>query len=471
MNKPLKINLKSKIPSGLKIINVLPQSIAHKKKIVTNDKIISINNFFISDLLDYHFHISDEKLSVILKSVEGEVRKVRIKREPDEDIGIIPEEMKPRRCYNNCIFCFIHQMPKGLRKSLYLKDEDYRLSFLHGNFITATDLSEVDLKRIVELRLSPIYISVHTTNPSLRAFMLGRKGIPNILDIIKYLTENSINIHTQIVLCPEINDKLELERTVNDLSQFYPRLQSIAVVPVGLTKYRRNLYPLKNITAPYARKVIAQLQSIQNKCQKKYGENFIFLADEFYLIADMPFPSFKHYGDFPQFENGVGMVVSFLRDWGKIKKKLLGEINRKKRVGIVTSTLSYKFLKPILGCPNRIGNLTVNMLPVKNEFFGETVTVTGLLSGKDILKAIKSGSEYDHYIIPGNSLKSEEPSCYPLKKETGELTYPLRGKSFDEYVFLDDLSLGELKEEIKKPVSLVYYSIKELIDEVLLPVG
>jgi len=462
----MKWNCRNKTYKGLKIINVLPNSIARKKKIVPKDCLLSINNSPINDLIDYHFHSADEKLSITLKSITGKIRKVKIEKEHNEDVGIILEEIKPRKCSNKCIFCFIHQMPKGLRKSLYVKDEDYRLSFLHGNFITATDLSEEDFQRIINLHLSPIYLSVHTTNPPLREFMLGRKGIPDILNVIKRLIDNNVVIHTQIVLCPEINDGIELEKTLNELSQFYPRLQSIAIVPVGLTKHRENLFPLKKITLQYARNLIAKIKIIQNQCKKTYGKNFTFLADEFYLLADEPFPSFQHYGDFPQFENGVGMVVTFMRKFDRIKKRLPEKINQKKKVGIITSTLSDKFLKPALSSLRNIQNLQIKIIPVKNNLFGDTVTVTGLLSGKDILQAIESNAKCDHYIIPGNALKTDEFS-FSTKEEGCESCKFIKRDELDKNVFLDDMTLGELKNKVKNPISVVYYDIKELIDAIL----
>ncbi len=443
----MKSTVRNKKNVGLKVAKVLPNSIAEKKGIKPGDILLTINNNPIRDLIDFHIYSTDERPSILLKSTRNKMRKIIIGKEPDEDIGIIFHNVKPRRCNNNCIFCFINQMPKGLRKSLYIKDEDYRLSFLYGNYITATNLSDEDIRRIIKHRLSPLYLSIHTTNPTLREFMLCQKNIPDIMDVIKIFADNNVHLHTQIVLCKAINNGIELENTLQNLYRFYPHIESIAIVPVGLTKFRKNLFPLKKITPQYAKDLIKKINSLQKKYKNTYGENIIFLADEFYLLADEPLPSFKHYGDFPQFENGVGMVTYFMKELNRIKNKLPKKIEQKKKVGIITSKLSQKFLKNALLPLNKIENLSVKIIPVKNNLFGEMVTVTGLLSGKDIFKAIASHPKCDHYIIPGNTLK------------------------IDENLFLDDLTFDDLKNRIKKPVSVVGYSIKDLIDNILSPLG
>ncbi|MFH0930433.1 MAG: DUF512 domain-containing protein [Candidatus Zixiibacteriota bacterium] len=392
----------------MKIRSVESNSLAEKYSILPGEEILELNNSSIKDLIEYKFYSSEKKLKLKIKSKSGIIREVKLTKNPDQDLGIAFEEKRYRGCPNKCIFCFIDQLPKGLRKPLYFKDEDFRLSFLHGNFITLTNLSEQDIQRIINQRLSPLYISVHTTNESLRKKMLGNPKAPDIIPLIRRLAEHRIQMHTQIVLCPGINDGKYLEKSIYELFLFYPWVKSLAIVPVGLTKFRKNLPALKPINKKYSTKLIKLVDRWQSYFQKRYRFNFVYSADEIYLLAELDIPPKKYYDEFYQIENGVGLVREFLDDFKRKERFLPRSLKYKFRLNLVTGELAYKFMSGyILDRLKKIKNLKVNLVKVKNNFLGESVTVTGLLSGGDILKALKKSGKSNLIMLPPNCLNPD----------------------------------------------------------------
>jgi len=389
----------------LEIADILPGSIAAGLGLHRGDRIVSINGQNVDDVIDYRFLAADEQVALQVRRPNGEARFLSIHKDPDDDIGIECTSFRMKRCKNRCIFCFVDQMPKGCRKSLYVKDEDYRASFLYGNYITLSALSEEDWERIFCLRLTPLYISVHTTDPQLRSFMLGNKNAPDIMSSLSRLAAGGIRMHTQIVLCPGINDGCHLLKTIEDLSGLFPAVSSIAVVPVGLTAFRKKLFPLRTFTRPEAREVLKNIIPIGTRFKKKYGTRLIFPADEFYLKAGEPVPSAAFYEDFPQIENGVGMVAAFLREVSRTRlPKMLPPL----KASVVTSVSFAAILKTVLKRLRDIKGAAVRQIVVPNGFFGPSVTVAGLLTGQDILRTLKGKQLGSLVMVPSEALKEDE---------------------------------------------------------------
>ncbi|OGT99598.1 MAG: FeS-binding protein [Geobacteraceae bacterium GWB2_52_12] len=414
---------------GLRIDSVIPGSIADELEVVAGDRLLAVNGHHLRDLIDYTYYAaSEEELLLEIEKSNGELWELEVERSEGESIGLIFPAPEPARCANNCLFCFVHQLPKGLRKPLYVKDEDYRLSFLNGNYVTLANLDNSDIERITTQRLSPLYISVHATNPELRERLLGKSKIPLILEQLQKLAAARIVMHTQIVLCPGLNDGDELLRTVSDLAALFPAVQSLAIVPLGLTSHRRNLPQLTPVDAGYARKFISIWQPQSEVLRRKLGQPFLFLADEFFLKADLPFPQIKEYGDFPQIENGVGMVPLFMKEAAQILRTAR-EIG-KFRVTVVTGASSYRFVSDFLV---KLGEKTsLDLVPqsVENLLFGPAVTVSGLVSGNDIVSALEGHKTGDALLVPDVMLKEGEG------------------------VFLDDVSIAEIELRIGSPVVL-----------------
>lgn len=341
-----------------------------------------------------------------------------------------------KQCKNNCIFCFVRQQPSGLRPSLRVFDDDYCLSFIKGNYITLTNLAPCDWFRIYHWKLSPLYISVHTTNPNLRVNMLKNVKAKNILKNLTSLQKHNIKFHTQIVLCPNWNDKHELNLTLEDLSYFYPHILSIAVVPVGLTKYRENLIEILPVTYDKAKEIIKQVEGWQKKFINKFGFPLVYLADEFYLKSQHTLPPYKHYGDFCQLENGVGIVAQFIKNWQRIEKNLPMQILRHKTISIACGISAADVLGPVVRRLNKIKNLKVYLRPIKSIFWGEQVTVSGLITGTDIIKALTKENIEDELWIPD---------------------VMLRGKKNH---FLDDVSINDLKSLLKVRIKVIKEDLK-----------
>jgi putative radical SAM enzyme (TIGR03279 family) len=376
------------------IAEVKSGSPADRAGVLKGDRILSVNNHRIHDELEFVF-FSQEPLLTVLAARDKKKMTFIVDKEEYEDTGIVLEPLKVMTCRNNCIFCFVSQLPKGLRRSLYVKDEDYRMSFLYGNYVTLSNLTDADRARIVEQRLSPLYISVHTTNHELRQTMLGNRKAPDILDDITFFTSRKIKFHAQIVLCPGFNDGVELERTIRDLSRFYPYMLSIAVVPVGLTKFRKK--QIAPVGREDAAKAIGTIDKFQKRFLKKYGDPLVYAADELYIKAEIPFPSLKNYGDLPQIENGVGMVPSFLHRSRFVKPSSYSFA--KNKFLALTGTSFYPFLSQTIRKIRDKTNVDIDVIPVVNHFFGESVTVTGLLTGRDIIRALADRVEGSHIVL------------------------------------------------------------------------
>ncbi len=414
---------------GLLVEHVQTGSIAEELEVQAGDRLLAVSGRPLRDIIDYSYYTaSDDELLLEIEKPDGELWELELQREPGEPLGLSFSAPQPARCANNCVFCFVHQLPKGLRKPLYVKDEDYRLSFLNGNYVTLANLKPQALSRIIEQRLSPLYISVHAANPILREKLLGKAGLPPIMDQLQQLAAARIAMHTQIVLCPGLNDGLELERTVAELAGLYPSVQSLAIVPLGLTAHRQKLPQLTPVDAGYARQFISAWEPQAKKLRKKLGEPFLFLADEFYLKAGLPFPPIREYGDFPQIENGVGMVPLFNREAGQTLRRArpVGSF----RATVVTGVSTAVFVGGFLGTLGEKTGLELVPLAVENRLFGASVTVTGLVAGKDIVSALEGHQIGEALLVPDVMLKEGEG------------------------VFLDDLSLEELQRRTGCPVLL-----------------
>jgi putative radical SAM enzyme (TIGR03279 family) len=418
---------------GLKIAGVEPGSIASEVGMEEGDEIISVNSSPVPDYLAYRYLIASEEVTILVKKKSGGVVEIEIEKDEDDDLGIIAPPMRVRACNNRCVFCFVEQMPGGLRRSLYLKDEDYRHSFLYGNYVTLTTMKGEDFDRIFRERLSPLYVSVHSTDDSLRRFLLGNCKAPSIMEGIKKLTDGGIVLHTQAVIAPGINDGAALIKTTEDLAAFYPKVQSLAVVPVGLTKHREKLYPLRTFTKNEAVRLLEGLEPLRKKYRRKFGVSFVYPSDEFYIKAGRDFPTVKEYDGYPQIENGVGLVRDFLDEFKKamktsafsLRKEKVAKRNGTKNLTLITG----KSFEPILEeiakeIEGKVKNLKLRVLPVKNNLFGEKVTVTGLLSGNDIIAALK-GKKADAAIIPSITMRDgagvflDDLTPEDVERETG----------------------------------------------------
>ncbi len=386
----------------LKIKGTEKNSIAQKLDLAEGDRIKLINGQTINDYIDFQYETANNFLNLLIEKKDGQLWEVDINRDFNETLGIIPDGIiydQLKQCTNDCVFCFVRQQPEAMRKALLLKDDDYRFSFLQGSFISLTNLGEEEMERIINLNLTPLNISVHTTNPELRVTMMRNPSAGQIMDKLRHLAENGISFNAQIVLCPGINDQKELDRTIADLDHFYPRVLSLGIVPVGLTRYREGLFQLNSFNRLMAEGVLTQLQTWQNRFKKR-GKNYLYAADEFYLMADQKVPATEHYNGFPQIENGIGLTRILWDDFIRLADKL--PVKSDQNIAIVTGKLGALALQPIAKRLNQINGLMVKVLPISNSFFGESVTVTGLLTGFDIIRGLKKVEDLPEYIlIPG----------------------------------------------------------------------
>ncbi|KAB3538558.1 DUF512 domain-containing protein [Alkaliphilus pronyensis] len=408
-------------------------SIAEELGVEKGDLLISINGQAIEDIIEYKYLIADEYLEIEIEKPDGQQWILEIEKDFDEDLGIDfdnPILAHMKSCQNKCIFCFIDQLPPNMRQSLYFKDDDSRLSFLHGNYITLTNMKKRDIDRIIKYRISPINVSVHTTKGDLRKKILNNPYADNILELLQKLADNEIRMNCQIVLCPGVNDKNELDRTLMDLGELGDAIGSVAVVPVGLTRYRDTLYEIKPFNKEMALDTIKQVEDWQKHFYKRLKRNFVYLSDEFYILAEVDFPNYASYDGFPQLENGVGMAVKFQEE---IRTSIKGNnvTARGKKITVVSGELACRFMRNICKeITEEVNSITINVVCVKNEFFGGEVSVSGLLTGKDIFEALKGIELGDMIIIGENMLKSGEE------------------------IFLDDITVKELGSFLGCPVKI-----------------
>ena len=394
---------------AVEIMSVIPRSPADKAGIKAGDTLVSINGNEINDVLDYQFYADDAKLEIKLIR-----RTVKVKKKDYEDLGLEFETYlmdKKQHCRNNCIFCFINQMPKGMRETLYFKDDDSRLSFLQGNYITMTNLSDSDVDRIIKMKL-PMNISVHTTNPELRAQMTCNPNAGKCLQYLYKMAGAGIELNTQIVLVPDFNDGKELERTLNDLCNLYPAVKSIAIVPVGLTKFRENLPKLKTFDKQSATEALKTIELFGDMMYEKYHTRVVYPSDEFFLLAEKPMPDYEYYEEFDQFENGVGMCASLQKEFIDAladKREFEETDGKERRLSIATGVLAAPLLKSLVGMmENDFPKTRVNVYTIRNDFFGETVTVAGLITAGDIINQLTPYKNElgDRLLITENMLKS-----------------------------------------------------------------
>jgi len=390
---------------GLLIENVMAGSIAAELEIEVGDRLLLINGSVVRDIVDYNFHASDDELLFLIKKGDGDLWEVEFDR-PDEGIGISFAAPQPASCGNKCIFCFVHQMPRGLRKPLYVKDEDFRLSFLYGNYVTLSNILPEELARIKEQRLSPLYISVHATDNALRERLLGRSKLVPILETIRKLAAYGIVMHTQVVLCPGINDGAVLEKTVNDLASFYPLVASLAIVPLGLTRHRKGLEILAPVSEDYAARFVDEWLPQQYALEERLKGDFLHLADEFFIKGKRSFPPLERYGDFSQLENGVGMIPLFLEESAAVLAA--AETLSLPPVTVVTGFSPYQYVLDFVEKLAARTSVSITLVPINNGFFGEEVTVTGLVTGADIVAGLKGLAHGSIVLIPDVMLKEGE---------------------------------------------------------------
>lgn len=436
---------------GHVIRKVLNGSIAQEMEIEAGDRLLAINGEEIRDIFDYQYLVQDDYIEVLVEKTDGEEWLLEIDKEYEEDLGIEFENGlmdEYRSCHNKCIFCFIDQMPAGMRETLYFKDDDSRLSFLQGNYVTLTNMSDYDVERIIRYHLSPINISFQTTNPQLRCKMLNNRFAGEALKKVDRLYEAGIRMNGQIVLCKGVNDGTELERSISDMVHYLPCLESVSVVPVGLSRYREGLYPLEPFTKEDAGEVLRMIHGWQDKIYAEYGIHFIHASDEWYILAEQELPEQERYDGYLQLENGVGMIRLLLDEF----EEALEEIGRNRdrfkmkeeTVSIATGLLAYPYIKDMAERLEAVcTGVHIRVYPVNNEFFGERITVSGLLTGQDIVKQLTGKELGKRLLLPQNVLRSGET------------------------VFLDDITVEEMEKALQVKVDIVKSSGRDFIDTIL----
>ena len=428
------------------IKDVLPGSIAEELEISAGDKLLAINDQEIEDVFDYHFLANEEYLTVLIEKPDGEQWELEIEKEYEEDLGIEFEQGlmdEYRSCRNKCIFCFIDQMPKDMRETLYFKDDDSRLSFLQGNYVTLTNMSDHDIDRIVRYHLEPINVSFQTTNPELRCKMLHNRFAGEALKKVDRLYEGGITMNGQIVLCKGINDGEELERSIRDLMKYAPQLQSVSVVPVGLSKYRDGLYPLLPFTKEDAKEVLHIIHKWQKKAYEEFGIHFIHGGDEWYILAEEELPEEERYDGYLQLENGVGMLRLLMNEFEEGYERLNGD-ERDREVSIATGFLAYPYIQRMADrIMEKYPKSKIHVYGIRNDFFGELITVSGLITGQDLIGQLKGKALGEKLLLPCNMLRIEEQD------------------------FLDDVTLQDVKDALQVPVDIVKSSGQDFIDAVL----
>ncbi len=420
------------------ISSVLPDSIAAEIGFEVGDRLVSINGQAPRDLIDYQFLCADEALELEVIDLKDITHHVEIEKDYDEDLGLEFETALFDgliQCNNHCPFCFIDQQPPGKRDTLYLKDDDYRLSFLYGSYLTLTNLPAREWDRIAQMRLSPLYVSVHATEPDVRIRLLKNLRAGQILDQLRWFQEHRLQIHAQVVVCPGINDGEHLERTLLDLAQFHqgdlPTVASIAVVPVGLTRFRPAADELVPVTAADAKDAIARVQTLQHQFRQQFGSTVAWLADEWFLIAGADLPPESHYEDYPQIGNGVGSIRQFLKQFKAAAKRLPPEVSPPRQLTWVVGNAVEQAFQPIVRRLNQVKGLDVNLVALRSDYWGQEITVTGLLTGQDLLHALKDQPLGDGILLPSLMLKQGDTR------------------------FLDDMTVAELEQALGTNVSVV----------------
>ena len=429
-----------------KISGVIPDSIAAEVGFEIGDALLSINGKRPRDLIDYQFLCADEFLTLEVLDSQGKTHRIEIEKDYHEDLGLEFETALFDgliQCNNKCPFCFIDQQPEGKRETLYYKDDDYRLSFLYGSYLTLTNLTSKEWQRIEKMHISPLFVSVHATEPDLRIRLLKNPRAGQILDHLKWLQARQLQIHAQVVVCPNINDGIHLERTLLDLVSFHrgdiPCVESIAVVPVGLTRFRPQEDELIPVSQEKAREVIEQVQTLQKQFRQELGSNVVWLADEWFLIARVDLPPQSHYEDYPQIGNGVGSIRQFIRDFQKTAKKLLpAQITPSRRLIWVVGNAVEQAFQPLVKQLNNLRGLTVELVALNSDYWGQEITVTGLLTGQDLLKGLQGKNLGDGVLLPSLMLKHGEA------------------------VFLDDITLETVINQLGVPIYSVL-GVEELI--------
>ncbi|MDD6038635.1 MAG: DUF512 domain-containing protein [bacterium] len=430
-----------------KIASVLPGSIAEELELEPGDMILQINGKEIEDIFDFHYLVEDEYLLVLVEKANGEQWELEIEKDYDEDLGVTFENGLMddyKSCQNHCIFCFIDQMPPGMRDTLYFKDDDSRLSFLQGNYVTLTNMKEKDIERIIRYRLDPINISVQTTNPMLRCEMLHNRFAGDALKKIDRLYEAGIRMNGQIVLCKGVNDGAQLERSIQDLMNYQPYMESVSVVPVGLSRFREGLYPLEPFTKQDARDVISLIERWQKVSMQAHGNHFIHASDEWYLLADLPLPKEESYDGYIQLENGVGMLRLLHEEFLEALEKATADHKTKRMVSLATGRLAAPFLMELFAKLHEVyPHIEVLVYPIRNDFFGEMITVSGLITGQDLIKQLSGKPLGDKLLLPCNMVRTQEQD------------------------FLDDVTVAELEKTLQVSVDIVKSSGQDLLDAIL----
>ncbi len=433
---------------AVKITGITPNSPAARSDIKAGDVLISINKNPIVDVLDYRFYMTDSHLELLLHNENKELRTVNIRKGEYDDLGLEFETYlmdKQMGCRNKCIFCFVDQTPKGMRPSLYFKDDDTRMSFLFGNYTTLTNLKDGDIERIIKMHISPINISVHTTNPELRVEMMGNPSAGEKLRYIKMLTDGGIKVNSQLVLCPGINDGEELERSIRELSELCPNLQSIAVVPVGITKHREGLYPLRCFTSEEAKRVVEVTESWGDKLGSEQESRIVYASDEFYLLAGLPIPEPEFYGDFDQLDNGVGLLALLEQEFRSALIQA-GDFTEDKTITIATGELAYPMMEKLSSMVmEKYPSVKIKVEKIVNDFFGHTVTVAGLVTGQDLIAQLKGKELGAELLIPSTMLRHEQDR------------------------FLDDVTREEVEAALATPLVTTENDGFDLLEKILSP--
>jgi putative radical SAM enzyme (TIGR03279 family) len=429
------------------IIKVEKDSIAEELGIEPGDILLAINGQPVRDVFDYRYLINEEYLEMTIKTIQGEEVVAEIEKDYDEDIGIVFESGlmdNAKSCRNKCIFCFIDQLPKGMRDTLYFKDDDSRLSFLQGNYVTLTNMSEEDIQHIIFYHLSPINVSVHTTDLELRKKMLQNPNADKVLSIMKRLADAGIEMNLQVVLCRGINDGEILDKTIADCASFFPHAKSMSVVPIGLTRYRDNLYPMVPFDKESSIAVIQQVQRWQKKLKKEIGTSFVFASDEFYLKADRGMPSCEEYEDFAQYENGIGMIALMEAEFLEALEELNPKDSRERTFSIATGEAAYALISRLASrLIERCPKYHIQVFAIKNDFFGGEITVSGLLTGQDIIKQLKGKDLGEYLMLPDSLLRN------------------------DTTVLLDDITIEDIEKALDIPIKITLNSGEALLKNML----